>query len=199
MEEKFIENALKVMKFDIADKEKELIQFVKMCEYGAATQEKPLLLTVGLQSCIALIAYAQNFSFLAHMNVYKGNWKQDFTINHRNEITKCKRIDDLYHEILKNKSKIKQPINIGLVLGVNPVEKDYISRKILEKDLIALFEKLRANNIVGVRLPDIKTFSFILDSRNGKIIQDGVENQNQNINLGQDKNKINIENLGKEI
>lgn len=70
MDKEFIDNALKVMKFDIEDKEKSLIQFVNMHEYGVATQEKPLLLTLGLQSCIGLIAQTNNFSFLSHMNVY---------------------------------------------------------------------------------------------------------------------------------
>lgn len=61
---------------------------------------------------------------------------------------------------------------------------------ILEKDLICLFEKLRANNISAGRLPDISSFSFILDSRTGQIIQDGVENQNRVINIVQHGNTI---------
>lgn len=84
------------------------------------------------------------------------------------------------------------PINIGLVLGVAPVEKDYISRRILEKDLLDLFEKLRTHNILGKRMPDINSFSFILDSRTGQIVQDGVECKNQILYLGQDRNKINV-------
>jgi len=77
MEKQFIENALKVMKFNIEETEKDLLQFVNMREYGVANKQKPLLLTIGLQSCIALIAYEKNFSFLAHMNVYKGNCEKD--------------------------------------------------------------------------------------------------------------------------
>ena len=60
MDKEFIDNALKVMKFDIEDKEKSLIQFVNMHEYGVVTQEKPLLLTLGLQSCIGI----SSFSFI---------------------------------------------------------------------------------------------------------------------------------------
>ena len=78
MEKQFIENALKVMKFNIEETEKDLLQFVNMREYGVANKQKPLLLTIGLQSCIALIAYEKNFSFLAHMNIYKGNCEKDF-------------------------------------------------------------------------------------------------------------------------
>ena len=183
MEKEFIENALKVMKFNIKESEKDLVQFVNMCEYGVAKQEKPLLLTLGLQSCIALIAYEKSFSFLAHMNVIKGNCKKDFKLNENNEIVRCKKIDNLYEEILKNKDKITNTINIGLVLGVTPVKKDHESRKIIEKDLQEMFNKLRANKISVVRMPDIKSFSFILDSRIGKVIHDGVENENRVTNI----------------
>ena len=179
MEKEFIENALKVMEFDIDDKERSLIQFVKMREYGIATQEKPLLLTIGLQSCIALIAHTKNFAFLAHMNVIRENWGKDFDIDEEHGKGKCKKVDDLYNEILNNKDKISEPINIGLVLGVTPVKKECISRIVLENDLRGLFEKLRAHNISAVRLPDINSFSFILDSRTGQIIHDGVENKNK--------------------
>lgn len=190
MEKDFIENALKVMKINIDDNEKSLIQFVDMREYGVATQEKPLLLTIGLQSCIALIAYTKNFSFLAHMNVYRGNWDKDFDIDEEKEEGKCKKIEDLYNEILNNKDNIREPINVGLVLGVSPVEKEYVSRIILEKDLLDLFEKLRANNISAVRLPDISSFSFMLDSRTGKIIHDGVQSQNRVTSIMQGGNEI---------
>lgn len=190
MGKEFIEKTLKVMSFNIDDNEKTLIQFVNMREYGVATPEKPLLLTIGLQSCIALIAYTKNFAFLAHMNVFRGNLDKDFDINEKKGEGKCKKVEDLYKEILKNKDNIIEPINIGLVLGVTPVEKGYVSRMILEKDLICLFEKLRANNISAGRLPDISSFSFILDSRTGQIIQDGVENQNRVINIVQHGNTI---------
>lgn len=188
MDKEFIDNALKVMKFNIEDKEKSLIQFVNMHEYGVATQEKPLLLTLGLQSCIALIAQTKDFSFLSHMNAYRGNWNKDFDIDEISGKGKCKKVDDLYNEILKNKDKISEPINIGLVLGIAPVEKEYVSRRILEKDLLNLFEKLRANNIPATRLPDISSFSFILDSRTGQIIHDGVASKNKITSTRQDIN-----------
>lgn len=179
MDKEFIDNALKVMEFDIDDKEKSLIQFVNMREYRVASEEKPLLLTMNLQSCIALIAYTKNFSFLAHLNVVRGNWSQDFDINDLIRNSKCKKVEDLYNEILSHKDKITQPINIGLVLGITPVEKDYISRIVLENDLLKMFEKLRVNNICANRLPDINSWSFILDSRKGEIIHDGVEGKNK--------------------
>ncbi len=120
------------------------------------------------------------------MNVIKGNCKSDFELDENNEIVRCKKIDDLYDEILKNKDKITNTINIGLVLGVTPVEKDHESRKIIEKDLQEIFEKLRANNISAIRLPDINSFSFILDSRTGKILSDGVEDENRVTNIAID-------------
>jgi len=188
-DEKFIGNALKVMEFNIDNKDKSLIQFVNMREYGVGSEERPLLLTVNLQSCIALIAYTKNFSFLAHMNVVKGNWSQDFDIDDVNGNSKCKKVEALYNEILSYKDKISQPINIGLVLGITPVEKDYISRRILENDLLKMFEKLRINNIRVNRLPDINSWSFILDSRKGEIIHDGLESKNKITRIFQEENK----------
>ena len=63
MEKEFIENALKVMKFNIEEQETDLIKFVNMREYAVANSKEPLLLTIGLQSCIALIAYEKKFSY----------------------------------------------------------------------------------------------------------------------------------------
>ena len=57
MEEKeFVKNALKIMEFEEENIDANLVQFVNMWEYKVATKEKPMLLTVGLQSCIALYA-----------------------------------------------------------------------------------------------------------------------------------------------
>lgn len=196
-EKQFIENALKVMKFDTTHIDSDLVQFVKMREYGVASKEKPFLLTCNLQTCISLIAYEKNFSFLAHMNVYKGNWCDDFELDNKGEPIRCKKIDDLYNEILKNQNKISDTVNIGLVLGVTPLEKDYKSRQIIEKDLLTLFQNLRRNNISSVRLPDINSFSFILDSTTGNIIHDGVQNANSittisNVLSNTNKEKIDV-------
>ena len=163
-----IDNALDVMKFDIDDSEKDLVQFVPMRDFSVATKEEPLLLTVNLQSCIALIAYEKNFSFLSHINL--NIHEPDFSVDESKEMIRCNRVDDLYHEIIKAQDKINGIINIGLVLGVTPVEKEHKSRKVIEKDLVRMFERLRQNNISARRLPDISTYSFILDSRTGEII-----------------------------
>lgn len=187
MEKEFIENALKVMKFNIEESEKDLVQFVNMREYSVANKQKPLLLTIGLQSCIALIAYEKNFSFLAHMNVYKGNCEKDFELDEKDEIVKCKKIENLYEEIMKNRENIKDTINIGIVLGITPVEKEHKSRQVIEKDLQEMFNKLRENKISAIRMPDINSYSFILDSRTGTIIHDGVENENIITNIAIDR------------
>lgn len=183
-----IEHALKTYQFDIEEKDKELVKFVNMREYDIATKEKPLLLTCGLQSCIALIAYEENFAFLAHMNT-AGDRRSDFELNNNDDAVRCLKIDDLYNEIIKNKDKIQDTISIGLVLGCMPLEKNHVSRQVIEKDLLNLFEKLRANNIFAKRLEDINSMSFILDSRNGSIIHDGFENQNRITKIEKYKNK----------
>lgn len=189
MEKEFIENALNVMKINISDEEKDLIQFVPMREYRVASEKKPLLLTVNLQTCIALVAYTKGFSFLAHMNCNKGNWARDFVVDGENNVTGCKKVEELHNEIIKNKEKITEPISIGLVLGVTPLEKEYTSRQVLEKDLRTLFDRLSDNNVLAVRLPDISSFSFILDSRNGDLIHDGVENNNKVTRIKLSRNK----------
>lgn len=172
MEEKdFVKNALKIMGFGEENIDADLVQFVNMWEYKIATKEKPMLLTVGLQSCIALYAWEENFSFLAHMNIVGGNSVYDFETTDSDIPIKCKKIDRLQEEILKQKENIKKPIYIGLVLGVTPKEEDYPSRMILEKDLKELSKKLQEEGISTIRVEDINSFSFILDARNGNIIQ----------------------------
>ncbi|MCI8344508.1 MAG: hypothetical protein HFJ42_00730 [Clostridia bacterium] len=132
-----------------------------------------------------MIAYEKNFSFLAHMNVYKGNCKKDFELDEKDEIVRCIKIDNLYEEIMKNKENITDTINIGIVLGVTPVGKEHKSRQVIEKDLQEMFNKLRANKISARRLPNINSCSLILDSRTGTIIHDGVENENRITNIAQ--------------
>ena len=172
MEEKeFVKNALKIMEFEEENIDANLVQFVNMWEYKVATKEKPMLLTVGLQSCIALYAWEENFAYLAHMNIVGGNSVYDFETTDNDIPIKCKKIDRLQEEILKQKENIKNPIYIGLVLGVTPKEEDYPSRMILEKDLKELSKKLQEEGISTIRVEDINSFSFILDARNGNIIQ----------------------------
>lgn len=172
MEEKeFVKNALKIMEFEEENINANLVQFVNMWEYKVATKEKPILLTVGLQSCIALYAWEENFAYLAHMNIVGGNSIYDFETTDNDIPIKCKKIDRLQEEILKQKENIKKPIYIGLVLGVTPKEEDYPSRMILEKDLKELSKKLQEEGISTIRVEDINSFSFILDARNGNIIQ----------------------------
>lgn len=172
MEEKeFVKNALKIMEFEEENIDASLVQFVNMWEYKVATKEKPMLLTVGLQSCIALYAWEENFAYLAHMNIVGGNSVYDFETTDNDIPIKCKKIDRLQEEILKQKENIKKTIYIGLVLGVTPKEEDYPSRMILEKDLKELSKKLQEEGISTIRVEDINSFSFILDARNGNIIQ----------------------------
>ena len=172
MEEKeFVKNALKIMEFEEENINANLVQFVNMWEYKVATKEKPMLLTVGLQSCIALYVWEENFAYLAHMNIVGGNSIYDFETTDNDIPIKCKKIDRLQEEILKQKENIKKPIYIGLVLGVTPKEEDYPSRMILEKDLKELSKKLQEEGISTIRVEDINSFSFILDARNGNIIQ----------------------------
>ena len=171
MEKNFVKNVLKIMGFGEEIINADLVQFVNIWEYKVATKEKPMLLTVGLQSCIALYAWEENFAFLAHMNIVGGNSIYDFETTDTNIPIKCKKIDRLYEEIIKQKENIKNQLHIGLVLGVTPKEEDYPSRVIIEKDLKELMNRLEEQKIPSVRVENINCFSFILCSRNGNIIQ----------------------------
>ena len=107
MEEKeFVKNALKIMEFEEENIDASLVQFVNMWEYKVATKEKPMLLTVGLQSCVALYAWEGNFAFLAHMNIVGGNSVYDFETTDSDIPIKCKKVDRLYEEIIKSKENI---------------------------------------------------------------------------------------------
>lgn len=171
MEEKdFVKNALKIMGFGEENIDADLVQFVNMWEYKIATKEKPMLLTVGLQSCIALYAWDENFSFLAHMNIVGGNSVYDFETTDSDIPIKCKKVDRLYEEIIKSKENIKNPLHIGLVLGVAPKDEDYPSRVIIEKDLKGLMDRLEVDGISSLRVENINCLSFVLDSRDGNII-----------------------------
>lgn len=196
MNQEFIDKALDIMDIKLKEEEKKLVNFVNMRECAVASEEKPLLLTVGLQSCIGLIGWCENFSFLAHMNMC--TCESDFYVDEEGKPTKCKKIEQLYKEILKNKEKIKNIINIGLVLGVAPLEESTLNRKILENDLLELFQKLRMKNINSIRLPNLSAFSFVLDSRNGDIIlEDNKKIQIPEISVI-DKNEKNLKELDRE-
>lgn len=183
MESEFIDNALRIMKFNISNKEKELISFVNMTKYKVATDNKPLLLTINLQSCIALYAYTNNFSYLAHMNMYKGNWQDDFEIDKSISSSKCKKVEKLFDEVIKYKEKINEPVYIGLVLGISPLSECYISRVVLEKELQYLIKHLNEMGITTIRNKDLNSFNFILDSRYGIIIQDGIKNNGKIVDI----------------
>ena len=102
-------------------------------------------------------------------------------------IEKCKKIENLYEEIMKNRENITDTINIGIALGVTPVGKEHKSRQVIEKDLQEMFNKLRENKISARRLPNINSYSLILDSRTGIIIHDGVDNENRITNIAIDR------------
>lgn len=191
--QEIIKHALNVMDIKLKDDEIELVQSVNMREYAVANKEKPLLLTVGLQSCIALYGWCKDFSYLAHMNMR--TVESDFYTDEQGNPIKCKKIEDLYNEILKCKDKITETINIGIILGVRPLEESSLGRRIIEKDLLNIFSKLKEQNINVYRTPNLNAFSLVLDSRNGDIILE----DNKKISLTQlCKNTKTVENQDTE-
>ena len=104
------------------------------------------------------------------MNIVGGNSVYDFETTDSDIPIKCKKIDRLYEEIIKSKENIKNPLHIGLVLGVTSKEEDYPSRVIIEKDLKELMDRLEVDGISSVRVENINCLSFVLDSRDGNII-----------------------------
>ena len=115
---------------------------VNMGENAIATDEKPCLFTFGLGTCIGLVGLAENFAFLSHIDMgglIGDQWETQYRQlpNGKWEVrTKAlKETKALYNAIYRNKDKIKTPIDIILVEGTCPVDKDNEHRRLLERGL----------------------------------------------------------------
>ncbi len=162
---------------------------VNMGENAIATDEKPCLFTFGLGTCIGLVGLAENFAFLSHIDMggLMGNqWETQYRQlpNGKWEVrTKAlKETWALYNVIYRNKDKIKTPIDIILVEGICPVDKEDEHRRLLESGLDNLEHMCMQNLGIQINRKTISSSSILVDSRDRNVI------------LGK-QSKINVNNL----
>lgn len=164
----FIKRSLDIYEFDTESVPVKQVNYVPMSEYKVSTEENLLLYTNNLQVCIALYACSNDFGFLAHINplVMHG----DFYVNDLNNAHKCKRVEELYNEIIKVKDKLKEPIMLGIVTGCTPLKKEHPNITIINNDIDSMIKRLYESNILVYRFKDVVAPEFILDIKKKEMI-----------------------------
>ncbi len=133
--------------------------------FNASTDEKIKgLYTQGLGSCVALLAFCNEFAFLAHieLGLNSRNFEQE-TINSEIKINYGNFIKDLLSEINKRKENISSPINIGLILGVSPVNENNIFRQRIEEGIDFVTNECERQNISVNRIPNYASILVMFD------------------------------------
>lgn len=150
---------------------------VNMGGNAIATDEKPCLFTFGLGTCIGLVGLAENFAFLSHIDMgglIGDQWETQYRQlpNGKLEVrTKAlKETKALYNAIYRNKDKIKTPIDIILVEGTCPVDKDNEHRRLLERGLDNLEHMCMQNLGIQINRKTISSSSILVDSRDKNVI-----------------------------
>jgi hypothetical protein len=147
-DEEFIRRSFETFHFNVDEDKIKLIEYVPMLEYRVSSKNKPLLLVEGLQICIGLYAWSPTFCFASHINTLDSS--KNYIKDYQGNPIWCHMIDYLYHEIASNNNNRNHLIKIGISLGCNPYEKDYITRALIEKGLYELVLKLNGR---GLRHP----------------------------------------------
>ena len=168
--------SLTIYGFDVDSIDTNKIAYVPMNQYRIATYEHPVLYVDGLQCCIGLYAYGNNFGFAAHINP-KVIDNDNYELNNNNIAIRCRRIDDLKNIILNEYHSI-EPIKIGTAFGVNPLNEDYPTVRMIYDGIDELIEQLNKIGIKTEKLDRIYAPEFILDTESNEIILSG-KRQNQ--------------------
>ncbi len=150
---------------------------VNMGGNAIATDEKPCLFTFGLSTCIGLVGLAENFAFLSHIDMgglMGDQWETQYRQlpNGKWEV-KTKALKEtwaLYNAIYRNKDKIKTPIDIILVEGTCPVDKEDEHRRLLERGLDNLEHMCMQNLGIQINRKTISSSSILVDSRDKNVI-----------------------------
>lgn len=150
---------------------------VNMGGNAIATDEKPCLFTVGLSTCIGLVGLAENFAFLSHIEMgglIGDQWETQYRQlpNGKWEV-KTKALKEtwaLYNAIYRNKDKIKTPIDIILVEGTCPIDKEDEHRRLLESGLDNLEHMCMENLGIQINRKIISSSSILVDSRDRSVI-----------------------------
>lgn len=160
-------SSLSIFGFDIESLDINKICHVPMHQYRLSTKEQPMLYVDNLQCCIGIYAYGNNFGFSAHINpvVIRGD---EYETNITGDIVRCRRIDDLKKAILSN--KLLKTINIGIIIGCTPLDRDYPTIKMIYEGINNLIKDLNYMGIIVGNFEEQYVSEFILDPENGKII-----------------------------
>lgn len=150
---------------------------VNMGANAIATEAKPCLFTFGLATCIGLVGLAENFAFLSHIDMgglMGDQWETEYRRlpNGKWDVkTKgCKETEALYTAIYRNKDKIKTPIDIIIVEGICPVDKDDEHRRLLDSGLNSLEYMCMQDLGIQINRKTISSSSILVDSRDGRVI-----------------------------
>jgi len=164
-----------------------------MCDISS--EDKPVLFTYGLATCIGLVATSKEFAFLSHIdmgygqNDFETEWiqlpdgKWDFNVK------RCNITWELYNRIYQKRDEITKPIEVTVVLGSMPVDKNNTKRIFLERGIDNTINMCAKNLGITVnRLPNVNSTSVLVDSRNSKIILDkDLRIDEQEINIEENK------------
>ena len=160
---------------------------VNMGKNAIATDEKPCLFTFGLSTCIGLVGLAENFAFLSHIDMgglMGDQWETQYRqLPNGKWDVRTKALKEtwaLYNVIYRNKDKIKTPIDIILVEGTCPVDKENEHRRLLESGLDNLERMCMQNLGIQINRKTISSSSILVDSRDRNVILGKLREINAN-------------------
>ena len=127
---------------------------------------------------MGLVGLAENFAFLSHIDMGGlfgiNQWDREYSQvpnGKWNIRTKgCKEIRTLYNAIYRNRNKIKTPMDIILVEGICPLDKDDEHRRLLDSGLNSLENMCMQNLGISINRRTVSSSSILVDSINRKVV-----------------------------
>ena len=162
--------------FDVDNLNVDKIVFVPMHRYKVSSEKEEMLYVFGLQCCVGVYAYSNNWGFASHINtkVMRGD---DYQLDSNKNPIRCSRIDDLKREILSRKI-IDEPVKIGVALSDAPLSKFYPTMRMVYEGIDILIKELSSMGIEAEQLEDITAPEFLLSIEEGKIIAPYFDKKN---------------------
>lgn len=156
------------------------VKNVSMDNYEITDNRKDMLFTRGLATCTALVAIADNFAFLAHIdngpfsrNSFGNSVRQNQDETEHSTVKTCKMVEQLLLEIYQRRNEITPPIHIQLVIGGMPLPAEDIHRKLTEDGICRLINICNNNlGINAVRVPNGRATAVLVNSETKEIILD---------------------------
>lgn len=150
----------------------EQVKAVSMGEIETTTNDKKILFTFGLASCIGIYIYSKNFGILGHIDsgdMFDQHFEQEYKqINGKwVRITgEFKQIGKIMYIIRKNITEIVTPIKIGMIIGNNAsiMSEDAIRKLDFAIDLIIRITKNMGLSIE--KQAPIISSTVIVDTKN---------------------------------